>query len=81
MSPNRNDYMMATWMRVDPERLAAVRRAISGVTRCPRCDEPNPAAERLCHKCGATLYPDLEGDEKRERERSSRKARKRAEKR
>ena len=65
MSPNRSDYMLAIMMRVDPERLAAVRRAISGVTRCPQCDEPNPAAQRRCAKCGAALYPDLEAEDRK----------------
>ncbi len=60
MSPNKDDYMLATMLRVDPDKLAAVRRAVSGVTRCPRCDEPNPASERHCFKCGSPLYPDLE---------------------
>lgn len=54
------DHVLATIMRMDPERLAALRRISSGVTRCPECDAANPAAERRCSKCGAPLYPEEE---------------------
>jgi len=43
--------------RYDPERLAAVKRIISGKTRCPECDEPNSADQEYCNRCGARLYP------------------------
>ena len=43
--------------RYDPERLAAVKRVISGKTRCPECDEPNSADQEHCTHCGARLYP------------------------
>lgn len=45
--------------RYDPERLAAVKRAMSGKTRCPECDETNPADQERCERCGARLYPEL----------------------
>lgn len=68
MSPDKNDYRLATLMRLDPEKLAAVRRMMSGTTRCPNCDEPNRADQRRCVKCGAALYPDLEQTEKAQQE-------------
>jgi rRNA maturation endonuclease Nob1 len=49
--------------RYDPERLAAVKRIMSGKTRCPECDEPNRADQTICNSCGARLYP---GDRKEE---------------
>ena len=65
MSPDKEDYRLATMLRVDPDRLAAARRAITGVTRCPNCDQPNPADQRYCYKCGNALYPDLEEKDRR----------------
>jgi len=58
------DRVIATMYRLDPERLAAVRRAASGTTRCPECDAVNPADQRKCYKCGANLYHDLPDEEK-----------------
>ncbi len=68
MSPDQNDYRLATMLRVDPERLAALRRSMSGKTRCPNCDEANDADRKFCAKCGAALYPDLEAKERDIRE-------------
>jgi ribosomal protein L40E len=48
-----------TRVRHDPERLAALKRAVSGKTRCTECDAVNPANQIHCDKCGAKLYPDL----------------------
>jgi len=62
------DRVIATLYRLDPDRLAAVRRAVSGMTRCPECDEKNPADQKRCYKCGAKLYPDLPDEEKKEDE-------------
>jgi len=50
--------------RLDPERLAAVRRAATGMTRCPACDTLNPADQKRCYKCGANLYYDIPDEEK-----------------
>lgn len=57
------DYAIATMYRLDPEKIAAVRRAVSGKTRCPECDEVNPADQPRCFKCGAKLYPDVPDNE------------------
>jgi len=57
--------------RFDPERLAAVKRSISGKTRCPECDELNRADQETCDRCGARLYPgDWKEEEKRKRKES-----------
>ncbi|MGQ9586951.1 MAG: hypothetical protein ACUVT7_01020 [Thermoplasmata archaeon] len=61
-----HDYSLAAMYRMDPDRLAALRRAVSGMTRCPDCDATNPADQKRCVKCGAYLYPDLEEEEKEE---------------
>jgi uncharacterized paraquat-inducible protein A len=53
------DRVIATLYRLDVDKLAAVRRAASGRTRCPECDSLNPASERKCLKCGARLYYDI----------------------
>lgn len=58
-----HDNVIATLYRLDPERLAAVRRAISGMTRCPECDAPNRADQPRCDKCGAKLYPEVPDNE------------------
>jgi len=58
------DYMLATMFRIDPQRLAALRRVTSGVTRCPECNQRNDASRRFCSKCGAKLYPVEEYDDK-----------------
>ena len=68
MSPDRNDYRLATMLRLDPERLAALRRSMSGKTKCPNCDETNDADRKYCVKCGAALYPDLVAEERDIRE-------------
>lgn len=44
--------------RYDPEKLEAVKRVMTGMTRCPECDEPNRADQKTCSKCGASLYPE-----------------------
>lgn len=49
-------------MRIDPERLKVLRRAMSGNTRCPRCNEINRADTKACRKCGAALYPEFEDE-------------------
>lgn len=60
-----HDYALATMLRLDPDRLAAVRRAVTGMTRCPKCDALNRADQQRCDKCGAKLYPEVpENDEK-----------------
>lgn len=61
--PKDHDNVIATLYRLDPERLAAVRRAISGITRCPQCDTPNRADQQRCDKCGAKLYPEVPDNE------------------
>lgn len=61
--PNYHDYAIATMYRVDPEKLAQIRRIVSGVTRCPECDAVNPANQKRCDKCGAKLYPEMEDEE------------------
>lgn len=58
------DRVIATMYRLDPDRLAAVRRAATGMTRCPECDALNPADQKRCYKCGANLYYDLPDEEK-----------------
>ncbi len=62
MAPDERDYRLASMLRMDPERLSALRRATSHKTRCPKCDEQNDADRRFCSKCGAALYPDLEAE-------------------
>jgi len=57
------DYAIATMYRLDPERIAAVRRAISGKTRCPECDAVNPAEQQRCYKCNAKLYREVADNE------------------
>ena len=58
-----NDLTICTMYRLDPERLAAVRRSISGKTRCPECDALNSADQPRCDKCGAKLYPEVPDNE------------------
>jgi len=58
------DRVIATMYRLDPDRLAAVRRAATGMTRCPACDTLNPADQKRCNRCGANLYYDLPDEEK-----------------
>lgn len=59
------DALLATMYRMDPDRLRQLRRVVSGVSRCPECDSPNPAGERFCRKCGSKLYPVEEAEEER----------------
>ncbi len=56
---------LMTRNRYDPERLAAFKRAVSGKTRCPECDEVNPAGQETCDSCGAELFPDLSKKERK----------------
>jgi len=72
--PDENEYgerdhdnVIATLYRLDPDRLAAVRRAISGITRCPNCDAPNRADQQRCDRCGAKLYPEVPDNEEERR--------------
>jgi uncharacterized paraquat-inducible protein A len=58
-NPAYHDLAIATMYRLDPEKLAAIRRAISGLTRCPRCDAVNRADQPRCDRCGAKLYPEV----------------------
>jgi uncharacterized paraquat-inducible protein A len=57
--------------RFDPERLAAVRRAISGKTRCPECDALNRADQETCTRCGAHLYPGHRKEENKHKRKES----------
>ena len=57
------DRVLSAMYRLDPDKLAAIRRATSGKTRCPECDTVNPADQRKCYKCGANLYYDLPDEE------------------
>ncbi len=73
--PAYHDNALATMFRLDPERLAALRRAMTGMTRCPECDALNRADQPRCDKCGAKLYPEVPDNEEektlKERFRSS----------
>ena len=60
------DIWLAGMYRLDPDKLAAIRRAATGMTRCPECDALNPADQKRCSQCGARLYYDLPDDEKKE---------------
>ncbi|OGS41484.1 MAG: hypothetical protein A3K67_04120 [Euryarchaeota archaeon RBG_16_62_10] len=62
------DHLIATMFRMDVDRLAALRRVMSGKTRCPNCDAVNPAGQKTCGKCGAYLYPELRENEKEKSE-------------
>lgn len=62
-SGSYHDMTIATLYRLDPDKLKAVRRIISGSTRCPRCDALNRAAQPRCDKCGAKLYPEVPDNE------------------
>jgi len=64
-NPSYHDFALGTMYRIDPERLAQIRRIVSGMTRCPECDALNPAGQRRCEKCGMKLYPEVK-DEKEE---------------
>jgi len=69
-NPAYHDMTIATLYRMDPEKLKAIRRAMTGMTRCPECDALNRADQKYCDRCGAKLYPDLvyeEDKEKKER--------------
>jgi len=59
-----HDMTIATLYRLDPDKLAAVRRAMTGSTRCPECGALNRAEQPRCEKCGAKLYPDVPDNEK-----------------
>jgi hypothetical protein len=45
--------------RMDPDRMEALKRSLTGMTRCPVCDSLNPADHKFCEKCGAYLYPEM----------------------
>lgn len=62
-SPAYHDLTIATLYRLDPEKLAAIRRSMTGMTRCPECDALNRADQPRCDKCGAKLYPEVEDNE------------------
>jgi len=66
-NPSPEDFAIATMYRLDPERLAQIRRIISGMTRCPECDALNRADQKYCDTCGAKLYSEVE-DKKKEGE-------------
>jgi ribosomal protein L40E len=59
-----DEDLVATLFRLDVDRVRAVRRSVSGTTRCPECDAANPADRRTCRSCGSRLYPAEEEDEK-----------------
>lgn len=61
--PAYHDNALAIMYRLDPEKLAAIRRAVSGLTRCPECDAVNRADQPRCDKCGAKLYPEVPDNE------------------
>ena len=61
--PSYHDWTLATMYHLDPERLAALRRAMTGMTRCPECDALNRADQPRCDKCGAKLYPEVPDNE------------------
>jgi len=65
-NPAYHDMTIATLYRMDPEKLKAIRRAMTGMTRCPECDALNRADQKYCDKCGAKLYPELEYEEDKE---------------
>lgn len=58
-----HDNAIATLYRLDPEKLAAIRRAMTGMTRCHECDALNLASQPRCDKCGAKLYPEVPDNE------------------
>jgi len=62
-SGSYHDLTIATLYRLDPDRLKAVRRAVTGATRCPQCDALNRADQPRCDKCGAKLYPEVSDNE------------------
>lgn len=62
-----HDMAIATLYRMDPEKLKAIRRAMTGMTRCPECDALNRADQKYCDRCGAKLYPELVYEEEREK--------------
>ncbi len=62
-NPAYHDNALAIMYRLDPEKLAAIRRSVSGLTRCPECDAVNRADQPRCEKCGAKLYPEVEDNE------------------
>lgn len=69
-----HDLTVGTLLRIDPERLAALRRAMTGVTRCPSCDALNRADQPRCEKCGAKLYPEVpDNDEEKALKEESKK--------
>jgi methionyl-tRNA synthetase len=67
-SDSYHDMTIATLYRLDPDKLAAVRRAVSGMTRCPECDALNRADQPRCEKCGAKLYPEVPDNEEEARQ-------------
>lgn len=67
-SDSYHDMTIATLYRLDPDKLAAVRRAVSGMTRCPECDALNRADQPRCERCGAKLYPEVPDNEEEARQ-------------
>lgn len=59
-----DEDLAATLFRLNVDRVRAVRRSVSGTTRCPECGSANPADRRTCRVCGSRLYPVEEEDEK-----------------
>lgn len=66
-SPAYHDMTIATLYRLDPDKLAAIRRSMTGMTRCPECDALNRADQQRCDKCGAKLYPEVPDNEEEAR--------------
>lgn len=69
-SPAYHDMTIATLYRLDPEKLAAIRRSMTGMTRCPECDALNRADQPRCEKCGAKLYPEVPDNEEEARQKA-----------
>ncbi len=73
-----HDMTIATLYRVDPDKLKAIRRAMTGMTMCPECDALNRADQKYCDRCGAKLYPELVYEEEKEKEKEKDKGKEEA---